>query len=274
MAVGITHKAIVPSGGRYILTYADYIAGDQHEITGPIDFNSELLTNVKLGGAANFNSQLITGLKLGGAMDIAAQTIQGADAGTILKSPYAEWWRITQNNGGGLEIQDNKAAADGNYSMFSFQHTTDVSIRNINQFISHMSDATDTTIDSYFEFKISSNRNAGGNPNIAALKLGCVTAGAVPTATWASVIHIGMAMGADLDLVTHGLIGTNNVYTIGDTSHYYLGSYGLYRYGYESADPAAPGANSGVMYFRDQGGKTELVARFPTGAIQQIAIEP
>lgn len=41
------------------------------------------------------------------------------------------------------------------------------------------------------------------------------------------------------------------------------------------ADPAAPAANSGRLYFRDNGsGKTQLVARFPTGAVQVIATEP
>lgn len=44
--------------------------------------------------------------------------------------------------------------------------------------------------------------------------------------------------------------------------------------GIEIADPAAPGANSGRLYFKDVGGKTALMVRFPTGAVQQIAIEP
>jgi len=47
-----------------------------------------------------------------------------------------------------------------------------------------------------------------------------------------------------------------------------------YIEGSERSDPAAPAANRGRIYFRDNGGKTELVVRFPTGAIQQIAIEP
>jgi hypothetical protein len=47
-----------------------------------------------------------------------------------------------------------------------------------------------------------------------------------------------------------------------------------YWEGTETTDPTAPSANNGRMYFRDNGGKTELVVRFPTGAIQQIAIEP
>jgi hypothetical protein len=45
--------------------------------------------------------------------------------------------------------------------------------------------------------------------------------------------------------------------------------------GAEISDPAAPPTNYGVMYFRDNGaGKTQLVARFPTGAVQVIATEP
>jgi hypothetical protein len=42
----------------------------------------------------------------------------------------------------------------------------------------------------------------------------------------------------------------------------------------EQADPSAPSTNVARLYARDTGGKTELVVRFPTGAIQQVAIEP
>lgn len=43
----------------------------------------------------------------------------------------------------------------------------------------------------------------------------------------------------------------------------------------EITDPTAPSANKVRLYCRDNGaGKTQLVARFPTGAIQQVAIEP
>ncbi len=42
----------------------------------------------------------------------------------------------------------------------------------------------------------------------------------------------------------------------------------------EVTDQAAPAANQCRIYARDTGGKTELVARFPTGAIQRLAIEP
>jgi hypothetical protein len=43
----------------------------------------------------------------------------------------------------------------------------------------------------------------------------------------------------------------------------------------EISDPAAPAANAGKIYFRDNGsGKTQLVVRFATGAVQVIATEP
>jgi hypothetical protein len=48
-----------------------------------------------------------------------------------------------------------------------------------------------------------------------------------------------------------------------------------YFEGTEIADPPVPGANAGRLYFRDNGsGKTQLVVRFPNGAIQVIATEP
>lgn len=42
----------------------------------------------------------------------------------------------------------------------------------------------------------------------------------------------------------------------------------------EMTAPDAPAANSVVIYAVDNGGKTELCARFPSGAVQQLAIEP
>lgn len=42
----------------------------------------------------------------------------------------------------------------------------------------------------------------------------------------------------------------------------------------EISDPAAPAANHGIVYCRDTGGKTQLVIRFNTGAVQVIATEP
>jgi hypothetical protein len=43
----------------------------------------------------------------------------------------------------------------------------------------------------------------------------------------------------------------------------------------EITDPTAPSANRARIYCKDNGsGKTQLVVRFPTGAVQQLAIEP
>lgn len=43
----------------------------------------------------------------------------------------------------------------------------------------------------------------------------------------------------------------------------------------ERTDPSAPAANEGHFYLRDNGaGKTQLVVRFPTGAIQVLSTEP
>lgn len=48
-----------------------------------------------------------------------------------------------------------------------------------------------------------------------------------------------------------------------------------YVEGVEISDPSAPATNYGRLYFRDNGGgKTQLVVRFPTGAVQVIATEP
>lgn len=50
---------------------------------------------------------------------------------------------------------------------------------------------------------------------------------------------------------------------------------GMLEMAEQSADPAAPSANRGRAYMRDNGaGKTQYVVRFPTGAVQVIATEP
>lgn len=48
-----------------------------------------------------------------------------------------------------------------------------------------------------------------------------------------------------------------------------------YNEGAEIADPAAPAANAGRLYFKDNGaGKSQLAVRFATGAVQIVATEP
>lgn len=50
------------------------------------------------------------------------------------------------------------------------------------------------------------------------------------------------------------------------------------RFNYKNpsgSDPAAPATNTAILYLRDNGlGKRQLVARFPTGAVQVVATEP
>lgn len=74
---------------------------------------------------------------------------------------------------------------------------------------------------------------------------------------------------------------SNNTAQLGTASFRWSTAYGVnfnlsgYMEGSEIADPAAPSANSGRAYFRDNGaGKTQFVVRFPTGAVQVLATEP
>ena len=53
-----------------------------------------------------------------------------------------------------------------------------------------------------------------------------------------------------------------------------LGTVGYFELS-EISDPAAPVTNIARLYVRDNGaGKSQLVVRFPTGAIQVLATEP
>ena len=69
----------------------------------------------------------------------------------------------------------------------------------------------------------------------------------------------------------------DNTYDIGAAAanrprNLFIGSYMQLS---EMTAPAAPAANNVVSYAEDNGsGKTRLMARFATGAAQQIAIEP
>jgi len=80
---------------------------------------------------------------------------------------------------------------------------------------------------------------------------------------------------ADMQFATNDAIGTNpptiRMTIKNDGSIVFT----QFLEGPEISDPVAPAANSGRLYFRDNGsGKTQLVARFPTGAVQVIATEP
>ena len=82
----------------------------------------------------------------------------------------------------------------------------------------------------------------------------------------------------EVQLLASGVGLRWNSVTLFTNSPLDLGGSGLgwrHQYFNESAAPAAPAANCAVIYAQDNGaGKTQLMARFPTGAAQQIAIEP
>ena len=93
-------------------------------------------------------------------------------------------------------------------------------------------------------------------------------------ATESSAIQLS---GDDIDFFFDTSLTDGNTFT--PTSRMQMNANGLVIAGLflqmdEQADPSAPAANKARMYCRDTGGKTELVVRFATGAIQQIAIEP
>ncbi len=68
-----------------------------------------------------------------------------------------------------------------------------------------------------------------------------------------------------------GLDGSVNIVLVGN--HLVQGA--AYHELGEIADPAAPVADNARLYVRDNGaGKTQLVVRFPTGAVQVLATEP
>lgn len=78
------------------------------------------------------------------------------------------------------------------------------------------------------------------------------------------------ALGGASNRVSVGYFGTSVV--VGNTS---ISAGGAFVVPELASDAPAPAANYGVIYMRDNGsGKTQLVARFPTGTIQVLATEP
>lgn len=75
------------------------------------------------------------------------------------------------------------------------------------------------------------------------------------------------AIGAGPHYFARARLGAGgNLWGIRNTGHVELG---------KLTDPAAPAANFGLLYMKDNGGgKMQIVARFPTGAVQVIATEP
>ena len=80
MAVDVTHKAIVPSGGRYILPYADYIAAAQHEFSAPLVRSATVV--VAASNASTASKEGADIVCSGVADDVDVQTALDALEGT------------------------------------------------------------------------------------------------------------------------------------------------------------------------------------------------
>lgn len=94
------------------------------------------------------------------------------------------------------------------------------------------------------------------------------------------------SQGGEIDFVVSSATGRGTMFLVADG---YPTSGGTHLYGafgiddqtvldfheVDDGDPDAPAAQTAVVFCKDNGaGKTGLYARFPTGAIQQIALEP
>lgn len=125
-------------------------------------------------------------------------------------------------------------------------------------------------------------------PEVASGNTGTTVAGVITfpviasgaTATTLHGIHIDTAsINAGATIGTHYGLRIGPV-TVGTTRYAIHTSTGPVRLGDyiempEIGDPAAPSTNTGRLYVRDNGaGKSQLVIRFPAGAIQVIATEP
>jgi hypothetical protein len=84
---------------------------------------------------------------------------------------------------------------------------------------------------------------------------------------------IETAVGARPHYLIRGRIGAaSNVFSVDNNGNIFTQSVMQFL---ERTDPSAPVSNNAFLYCRDNGsGKTQLVARFPTGAVQVIATEP
>ncbi len=95
---------------------------------------------------------------------------------------------------------------------------------------------------------------------------------AISSGAAASVLRLGRPTA----LVTGNPGAQTRTFVTDSTSAYTVdGGAGTYLQQDEIADPTAPAANTARIYTRDNGaGKTQYVARFPSGAVQVIATEP
>ena len=98
-----------------------------------------------------------------------------------------------------------------------------------------------------------------------------------PVGIWSSGSVAATFGASSMSLARSLLFATDATFDIGSTGasrprHVVLSGY--HELSEQAGDPAAPAANNARLYAKDVGGKTALIIRFPTGAVQQIAIEP
>lgn len=84
--------------------------------------------------------------------------------------------------------------------------------------------------------------------------------------------HITNAYG--LSMGDQTAAGSTLNFAIDVNTKFRVGPDGSFIEGVETTEPAAPAANRYRLWAKDVGGKTALMVRFPSGASQQITIEP
>ncbi len=130
-------------------------------------------------------------------------------------------------------------------------------------------------------FEVSSN---GSGLTSSALKFAKITPtiqqGGADAYTALDINVTETSVGSGAKRLIDGRVGGSTVFAVANTGDVTMrqlllqsGS-GLIAFS-ERTDPAAPPANNGYLYMRDNGsGKTQLVMLFPSGAVQVIATEP
>lgn len=119
----------------------------------------------------------------------------------------------------------------------------------------------------YFQIGSQGQINIAGNGNITTSTQGF---------TLATVNGAGISVLVDNNSPATLRPNGDNTTSLGRTANRWTELYlGGFIEGTEQTAPAAPAANRGRVYFEDNGsGKTRLMVIFPSGAAQQIAIEP
>lgn len=185
---------------------------------------------------------------------------------TETTAPYA----IALNNNHGATVRDNNVEgyAKGIHLYGSWQCTVD---GNAGESVQHFCDLENTATANWVN-----NQGVSvpaGTDTIARLLDTNVRANIIVAASQTG----SRSLYADGSVVDSATAGDNTIITPSDfasRSYVEIGSFELTGTEWPG-DPDAPGANKGVLYFKDNGsGKTQLAVRFNTGAVQVLATEP